>query len=57
MSCVDYEGDNVTISKQEYDKLVEDSNFLECLQQAGVDNWDGYNFAREEFVARYGEEE
>ena len=29
------------------DQLEEDSNFLNCLRQAGVDNWDGYEYAQE----------
>lgn len=29
------------------DKLEENSNFLCCLQNAGVDNWDGYEYAQE----------
>lgn len=29
------------------DNLVEDSNFLNCLRQAGVDNWGGYEYAQE----------
>ena len=29
------------------DNLVEDSNFLNCLRQAGVDNWEGYEYAQE----------
>lgn len=56
MSCVDYEGDNVTISKQEYEKLVADSNFLECLEQSGVDNWEWYDAARDLYATRYGED-
>lgn len=39
--------ETVTISKEEYDSLVEDSLFLECLQGAGVDNWQGYDDAIE----------
>lgn len=39
--------ETVTISKKEYDKLVEDSAFLGCLRAAGVDNWDGYGDAHE----------
>lgn len=35
--------ETVTIPKSEYDQLLEDSNFLECLRGAGVDNWDGYS--------------
>lgn len=38
-----------TISKEEYDELSDDSLFLSCLRGAGVDNWDGYSFAQEEY--------
>lgn len=44
----------VSISKSEYDELVNDRRFLEALQGAGVDNWDGYSYAQEIFD---GEEE
>lgn len=27
--------------------LEEDSNFLQCLESAGVDNWSGYDYAVE----------
>ena len=37
----------ITITKAEYDGLVEDHDFLECLIAAGVDNWDGYDYAIE----------
>lgn len=37
----------ITITKKEYDSLVEDSNFLLALQSAGVDNWCGYDEARQ----------
>ena len=37
--------ETVTISKSEYDRLVKDSEFLECLQCCGVDNWEGYSEA------------
>ena len=30
------------------DQLNEDSQFLQCLENAGVDDWDGYSFAKEE---------
>ena len=39
--------ENITISKKEYEKLLKDSEFLEALRQAGVDNWDGYSYAFE----------
>lgn len=35
----------VTIPKSEYDQLVRDSDWLGCLEAAGVDNWDGYSDA------------
>ena len=37
--------ETVTISKKEYDELIEDMRFLNALRAAGVDNWDGYDFA------------
>jgi hypothetical protein len=39
--------ETITISKEEHTQLLEDSHFLQCLQDAGVDNWDGYDFAQE----------
>lgn len=39
----------VNISMAEYTKLCEDSRLLNCLRNAGVDNWDGWDFAIEEF--------
>ena len=33
--------ETVTIRKLEYDRLIEDSEWLECLEAAGVDNWHG----------------
>ncbi len=44
-SLIDKE--TVTISKKEYDRLIEDSEFLTALEAAGVDNWEGYAMARE----------
>lgn len=39
--------DTVTISREEYESLLEDARFLGALEGAGVDNWDGYDFALE----------
>lgn len=39
----------VTITREEYDALLNDSNFLRALEAAGVDNWEGYSFAMEDF--------
>lgn len=37
----------VTITQEEYDNLVKDSEWLGWLEAAGVDNWEGYDYARE----------
>ena len=39
--------ETITISKEEYESLLEDSKFLRALENAGVDNWEGYDFARD----------
>jgi hypothetical protein len=35
----------IVIEEEEYKSLQEYSDFLQCLINAGVDNWSGYNFA------------
>lgn len=37
----------VVITKVEYDSLKEDAAWLQALENAGVDNWSGIDFARE----------
>lgn len=37
----------VTITKERYAELIDSEDWLNCLQNAGVDNWSGYDFARE----------
>lgn len=37
----------VTITVLEYESLLQDSEFLGALDAAGVDGWDGYDFAQE----------
>lgn len=37
----------VTVEKRVYEGLVEDHKFLQALFAAGVDNWDGYDYANE----------
>lgn len=39
----------VTITEEEYQSLLDDSLWLNCLENAGVDNWSGYDYARELF--------
>ncbi len=43
----------ISIPKKIYDGLVEDQEFLEALQSAGVDNWEGYDMARESMDEDY----
>ena len=35
----------ITITKEEYDRLKKDSEWLLCLESAGVDNWVGIEAA------------
>lgn len=35
----------VTITKKEYDALIQAADILEKLEAGGVDNWDGYDDA------------
>jgi len=37
----------IEIKKSEYDSLRDRDDWLTCLESAGVDNWEGYDFARE----------
>ncbi len=38
--------ETVTITKEEYIQLLNDSNFLNALRAGGVDNWEGYDFVK-----------
>ncbi len=35
----------VELTEAEYEDLREDAAFLDALRSAGVDNWDGYDYA------------
>lgn len=39
----------IILTVDAYNDLVEDQQFLRALERAGVDNWDGYDFALEIF--------
>jgi hypothetical protein len=41
--------ETVTITKREYEELLDDAFFLNCLRNNGVDNWDGWDFACEDY--------
>jgi len=52
---VESEGFKV-VESDEYEELLDDSLFLTCLQNNGVDNWDWYSEAVEEYQKIKGEE-
>lgn len=39
----------VTISTKEYVSLKDDQFWRQCVEDAGVDNWEGYYFAMKEY--------
>jgi hypothetical protein len=39
----------ISISEEEYEALLNDSILLNCLEMMGVDNWDGYDEAIEQY--------
>ena len=38
--------ETVTISRDEYDELIDQYHWLCCLEAAGVANWEGFDVAR-----------
>lgn len=51
------EKETVTISRELYYKLLEDSEWLNFLEIAGVDNWAGYGYAQDLRREANGEDE
>lgn len=41
--------EHITIPIEFYNELIERDKILAALEAAGVDNWDGYDFAMEEY--------
>jgi hypothetical protein len=39
----------VTITKKEYEEFLDDARLLNCLRNAGVDNWEGWDIAMDEY--------
>jgi hypothetical protein len=48
--------ETVTITKARLEELERAEHWLECLGEAGVDNWDGSDYAVQLYVDRYPEE-
>jgi hypothetical protein len=42
------------LTEKEYTDLLQESKIVRALQNAGVDNWDGYSYAMQEV---YGEDD
>jgi hypothetical protein len=39
--------ETTAISTKDFTSLLDDAEFLQCLREAGVDNWSGYDYANE----------
>lgn len=51
MNTIDDAPEMMTITKKEYDELKDDSLKLMCLISWGVDSWDGFSGAMEDYEA------
>jgi len=47
--------DTITITTDDYKNLQKRSILLQALENAGVDNWDGYNLAQDLYREYQGE--
>lgn len=47
----------IQIKKEEYARLIDAQAQLNALEAGGVDNWDGYEFALEDYWKQQEEEE
>jgi hypothetical protein len=47
----------ITITKSEYYNLIEKEVLLSCLENRGVENWDGYDEAIKEYRDWLSEQE
>lgn len=50
-------GEMITITLMEYHRLKKQVSWLECLEDAGVDNWEGIEEAIDIHRERFGDEE
>lgn len=46
------EQEMITITKEEYDRLTNRDNLLECLNICGVDTWDGWQKVERMFASQ-----
>ena len=45
--------EKILVDKDEYEKLLTDSQFLKVLYEVGLDNWDGWEMAITIYRERY----
>lgn len=43
------DGNTIQMSQEEYYRMEEQITWLNCLEQAGVDNWEGISYAHDLF--------
>lgn len=46
--------DMITVSKEEWDEIQSQLEWLQCLEAAGVDNWEGFDYACEMYSNQQG---
>lgn len=57
MSKIDMPEASITITRGEYQSLRDDSRMLRCLEGAGVDNWEGFHAAMQDYHAGEDDDE
>ena len=46
----------IIIKESEYDSMIKRINWLVCLESAGVDNWEGFDYAHDQMSELYPED-
>jgi len=49
--------EEITIGKKKYEHLLESQRWLNALEDAGVDNWNGIDYAKELFRGEWNDDE
>ncbi len=48
--------EKILVDVEKYTKLIQDRDLLQCLFDAGVDNWEGFEYADELFCSIHPDE-
>lgn len=51
---LEHEPEAITITREQYDSMLDDCCLLQALHDYGVDNWDGYGLAYNEYKRMIG---